>query len=1075
MVGQASSISAPCKQVTRPSRFRLLALLAALLPLVAHGQPLPDPPGGLAARALDGQAVLSWSDPRDWDRSGSAITGYFVRYSTSLPVTSSWTAIAGSGPTTTSHTVTGLTNGTRYYFQIFATNRGGSGTPSTATTLLVASPGTAVTISDANLRARLETLTGKATGETITRLDMAGLPGTLRLSNANISVLTGLERAINVEKLILWFNKITDLTPLGGLTSLAELRLSYNRVSDLTPLSDLTSLTVLDLDRNRISDVTPLAGLASLERLELDRNRVTDIAPLAGLPSLRVLELNENPLLSDLTPLGGGFTALQDLWLARNQLGSTDLTPLAGLTSLQSLYLYRAGISDVTPLAAIASLNHLFLDNNPISDISPLASLPSLHLLSLGHTGISDVTPLGTMASLTFLDLEFNGLTDIAPLGSLTSLFRLELGGNRISDLTPLSGLTSLEWLDLEYNSVSNLTPLAGLTSLWLLDLRNNAIAEVGALRGLTSLGRLYLQNNAISNVAALAANAGIATSHIASVGRDRVNLRGNPLSKESIYAHIPTMRRRGALVFFDAPPNDAPEAVGKLDDAKLAVGSKLAVELADAFRDPNNEALTLFATSSRPAVASANMVGYTLIVRALVEGTARITVTAEDPLGATASLSFLLTVGNPVSLGAAGIDAVASAPEGGSASLAVTMAEPRSEDVSFTYSFGPDADPATADADAADHGGEGGTVTIPAGKTEATFDIPILDDDDIEPVRESFAVTLTSDEAGLGTATATVHIAEGVCDRTWQVADALRGGWDCEAVTAAELGSLRMVRLADAGLNDLQPLDFLGLTGMTTLDLDGNGLSALPDRLLAGSPNLRVLRLRGNSFATLPALGDASALVELDLGDNGLLKLPARPFAGLPALGYLYLDGNRLEALPADLLADASGMRIVELQNNALHALPEGLFAGASLVSLQLQGNPGAPFPVAVELVRAEAEDGDAGWAEIQLRVPHGAPFAISAGISAPGATLSATTAAIAAGDTLGDEQVSVVRSMAGNEAGDAVTVAVASVPSLPRTTCGDDFDEYRCFRGFELTAGDALTLFEPPASGQARSLRMR
>ena len=1072
MVVKASSIPAPCTRVTRPSRFHLLALLAALLPLVAHGQPLPDPPGGLAARALDGQAVLSWSDPSDWDRSGSAITGYSVRYATSLPVTGSWTAIAGSGPTTTSHTVAGLTNGTRYYFQVRATNGGGSGIPSTATTLLPASPGTAVAISDANLRARLETLTGKAAGETITRLDMAGLPGTLRLSNANISALTGLEWAINVEELILWVNKITDLTPLGGLTSLAELRLSYNRVSDLTPLSGLTSLTVLDLDRNRISDVTPLAGLTSLERLELDRNRVTDIAPLAGLPSLRVLELNDNPI-SDVTPLGVGFAALQDLWLARNQLGSTDLTPLGGLTSLQSLYLYRAGISDVTPLAAIASLNHLSLDNNPISDISPLASLPSLQLLSLGHTGISDLTPLGTMASLTLLDLEFNGITDITPLGSLTSLFHLRLGGNRISDLTPLAGLTSLAWLDLEYNSVSNLTPLAGLTSLWLLDLRNNAIAEVSALGGLTSLGRLYLQNNAISNVAALAANAGIATSHIASVGRDRVNLRGNPLSKESIYAHIPTMRRRGALVFFDAPPNDAPEAVGKLEDAKLAVGGKLARELADAFQD--NEALTLFATSSRPAVATADMVGYTLTVRALAEGTARITVTAEDPLGATASLSFLLTVGNPVSLGAAGIDAVASAPEGGSASLAVTMAEPRSEDVSFAYSFGPDADPATADADAADHGGEGGTVTIPAGKTEATIDIPILDDDDIEPARESFAVTLTSDEAGLGTATATVHIAEGVCDRTWQVADALRGGWDCEAVTAAELAGLRMVRLADAGLNDLQPLDFLGLTGMATLDLDGNGLSALPNGLLAGSPNLRVLRLRGNSFEALPALGSASALVELDLGDNGLLELPARPFAGLPALGYLYLDGNRLEALPADLLAGTSGMRILELQNNALPALPKGLFAGASLVSLQLQDNPGAPFPVAVELIRAEAEDRDAGWAEIRLRVPHGAPFAISAGISAPGATLSATTAAIAAGDTVGDQQVSVVRSMAGNEAGDAVTVAVTSVPSLPRRTCGDDFDEYRCFRGFELTAGDALTLFEPPAAEQTRTLRMR
>ena len=1068
MVGQAFSIPDPANR-----RLHLLGLLVALLPWVAHAQSVPGSPKGLTATALDGQAALSWYDATAWDRAGSSITGYSVRHATSLPVAGSWTAISGSSATTTSHTVAGLTNGTRYYFQIRATNALGDSAPSSAATIqLAAAPATAVTISDANLRARLERLTGKAAGETITRLDMAALGSTLRLTNDGISVLTGLEWAINVEELLLWNNEIADLTPLGSLGSLAELHLTNNRISDLMPLSGLASLVEVDLAGNRVSDLTPLSGLASLTQLNLNANQISDLSPLSGLAALVELSLSRNQI-TDLTPLSG-LTALNTLWLARNPL--SDVSPLAGLTSLKNLYLYDCGISDVTPLAVITSLVALSLDDNPIADVGPLGSLTSLRMLSLKDTGTSDLTPLGAFTSIWSLELGFNDITDVAPLGDLTGLVRLDLRVNQISDLTPLAGFTSLDWLKLQHNRISDLTPLAGLTSLWLLDLHDNAIVDVDPLRGLTSLARLYLENNAISNVASLAANRGIATSPIAIVGRDRVNLRGNPLSKESIYVHIPTMRRRGALVFFDAPPNDAPEAIGKLEDAKLAVGGKLAVELADAFQDPNNEALTLFATSSRPAVATANMVGYTLIVRALAEGTARITATAEDPLGATASLSFLLTVGNPVSLGTAGAAAVASAPEGGSASLAVTMAEPRSEDVSFAYSFGPDADPATADADAADHGGEGGTVTIPAGKTEATIDIPILDDDAIEPARESFAVTLTSDAAGLGTATATVHIAEGVCDRTWQVADALRGTWDCEAVTATELASLRMVRLADAGLTELQPLDLLGLSGMATLDLDGNGLSALPARLLAGSPNLRVLRLRGNSFEALPAIGNASALVELDLGDNGLLELPARPLAGLPALGYLYLDGNQLEALPADLLAGASGMRILELQNNALHALPEGLFAGASkLVSVQLQGNPGAPFPLVVELARAEAEDRDAGWAEIRLQVPHGAPFAISAGISAPGATLSATTAAIAAGDTLGGEQVSVVRSMAGNEAGDAVTVAFTSVPSLPRTTCGDDFDEYRCFRGFELTAGDALTLFEPPASGQARPLRMR
>ena len=547
-----------------------------------------------------------------------------------------------------------------------------------------------------------------------------------------------------------------------------------------------------------------------------------------------------------------------------------------------------------------------------------------------------------------------------------------------------------------------------------------------------------------------------------------------------------------------EPPPNRAPLVADAPGAIALEAGGTAAIALSGAFLDPDGDPLTLSAASSRPAVATARLDGTTLAVAAVAEGQSQIAVYAADPDGATARFSFLVTVGNPVSIGgdAAGMEAVAaSAPEGGAAEVPIAMAEPREEDVSFAYSFGPDGDAATADADAADHGGEGGTVTIVAGETEAIIRIPILDDDDIEPAREAFTVTLTPmDGAGVAVSTATVHIAEGVCDRSWQVADALRGASACEAVTPAELMRRRTVRLPDAGLDELHPLDFLDLGSLTTLILDGNGLSALPEGLLAGSPKLRVLRLRGNRFETLPALGSAPELIELDLAGNLLAELPADAFADLPALGYLYLGGNGLEALPADLLAEAEAMRILHLEDNALETLPEGLFAGVpKLFSLQLQGNPGTPFTLPVELARVEAEDEDEagegeagtgetgageeseeepGRADIQLRVPHGAPFAIEAAISAPGATLSAQIAAVAAGDTLGDP-VSVIRDVAGNEANTAVTVEIDSMTSLPTTACGDEYDEYRCFRGFELAPGSPLTLFEPPAAADVPTMR--
>ena len=81
-----------------------------------------------AWRALgrDGAVALRWTTPLD---NGSAITGYEVRQSTdggSMWVPD-WTSIEESDATTTSHTVSGLTNGVEYTFEVRAVNEVGPG------------------------------------------------------------------------------------------------------------------------------------------------------------------------------------------------------------------------------------------------------------------------------------------------------------------------------------------------------------------------------------------------------------------------------------------------------------------------------------------------------------------------------------------------------------------------------------------------------------------------------------------------------------------------------------------------------------------------------------------------------------------------------------------------------------------------------------------------------------------------------------------------------------------------------------------------------------------------------------
>ena len=59
---------------------------------------------------------------------------------------------------------------------------------------------------------------------------------------ANISDLTGLEFATNLQGLMLVNNSISDLTPLSDLTNLQTLWLQNNSISDLAPLVANTGL-----------------------------------------------------------------------------------------------------------------------------------------------------------------------------------------------------------------------------------------------------------------------------------------------------------------------------------------------------------------------------------------------------------------------------------------------------------------------------------------------------------------------------------------------------------------------------------------------------------------------------------------------------------------------------------------------------------------------------------------------------------------------------------------------------------------------------------------------------------------
>ena len=95
---------------------------------------VPAKPVGFAATPGDSEVRLAWTALGD-----TTVTGWQYSYKTTGEY-GNWTGIAGSGATTTAHTVTGLTNGTAHTFRLRAVNASGSGAASdeaTATPLAV--------------------------------------------------------------------------------------------------------------------------------------------------------------------------------------------------------------------------------------------------------------------------------------------------------------------------------------------------------------------------------------------------------------------------------------------------------------------------------------------------------------------------------------------------------------------------------------------------------------------------------------------------------------------------------------------------------------------------------------------------------------------------------------------------------------------------------------------------------------------------------------------------------------------------------------------------------------------------
>ncbi len=196
----------------------------------------------------------------------------------------------------------------------------------------------------------------------------------------------------------------------------------------------------------------------------------------------------------------------------------------------------------------------------------------------------------------------------------------------------------------------------------------------------------------------------------------------------------------------------------------------------------------------------------------------------------------------------------------------------------------------------------------------------------------DSVVVTVDDNETPDPTSTT------GICSRTMEVQTAIlsaTGRATCSDVTAADLAAVTSLNVNNYSGTVLDPADFAGLTGLTSLQFSGDSaeLTTVPDNAFAGLTALTTLNF--NVLFSLTTLGEdafagLTTLENLNLSSNLLTTLHADIFDGLTALSRLELQDNRLTALHADIFDDLTALTSLDLNlNRSLAALDANIFDG--------------------------------------------------------------------------------------------------------------------------------------------------
>lgn len=209
--------------------------------------------------------------------------------------------------------------------------------------------------------------------------------------------------------------------------------------------------------------------------------------------------------------------------------GYGDLSPFQYFSGVNSFNV-SSDASDLTPIAGFSALESLYVQGNKNTiDISVIANFKSLKSLSLRDTQVVSLEPLAALSNLETLNLHMDrhkglpGRKGLDVLRNLNNLRQLDMDveeplGDQLKDLHKLQGLAvygpvsnvcsfrdlvNLESLYLQRANIENISCLKKLDKLYALVIDGSPVKDVSALASLPKLKILSLRNTLVTDLSA--------------------------------------------------------------------------------------------------------------------------------------------------------------------------------------------------------------------------------------------------------------------------------------------------------------------------------------------------------------------------------------------------------------------------------------------------------------------------------------------------------------------------------------------------------------------------------------------